>query len=154
MSGIMEFIRCARHGYHMDEPFEFNEGDREEMAGFDRAIDRIQRQKILRLRELAWRKGAAALKLENLKSESGEPFIKEEGYFCFQKAIAGNKTHCVEFAYLCSSMYDNAKICGWVKGKPTRKPYDDIGPMCGSAGVRYYCRICGNLLALEIIVNS
>lgn len=124
------------------------------MADFDRKINELQRQKMLKLRELARQKGLSALKLEDLKSECGKPFVEETGRGSFQIALAKDETKAghYEFAYLCASQYENPSgvvnkdTCGWVKGAPREELYDDIGPLCGSAGTRYYCIICGKMV--------
>ncbi len=130
--------------------FDFTESEKQELADFDRKINELQRQKILKLRELARQKGVSALKLEDLKSKCGEPFIEEKERDSYQRAVAQDKTkpHRYEFAYLCASKYEihpKENTCGWVKGEPREGSYNDIGPLCGSAGTRYYCIICGKM---------
>lgn len=138
-------------GLSEDHPLELTDDEKQELAGFDRKINELQRQKVSKLREFARQKGLSALKLEDLKSERGKPFIKETGRGSFQIAAAKDKTRAghYEFAYLCASQHENLlkagnkDTCGWVKGAPREEPYDNIGPLCGSAGTRYYCTICG-----------
>ncbi len=133
-------------------PFELTEEEKRELADLESKIGELQRQKVSRFRELAGQKGVSALKLEDLKSECGKPFVKEAG--CddsFQIAIAKDETRVghYEFAYRCASQYENPlgagnkDTCGWVKGAPRDELYNNIGPLCGSAGTRYYCTICG-----------
>lgn len=133
-------------------PLELTEEERRELVGLESKVGELQRQKVSRFRELARQKGASALKLEDLKSECGEPFIEEKERDSYQRAVAQDKTkpHRYEFAYLCASKYGirpEENTCGWVKGEPRRERYDDIiGPLCGSAGTRYYCTICGKMV--------
>lgn len=42
-------------------------------------------------------------------------------------------------AYQCSD-------CGIVVGKMVERRYDDLGPLCGSAGVEFVCNVCGKCL--------
>lgn len=83
------------------------------------------------------RQGIAALKLEYLKSESGAPFqeIKDNRY---KRAVSylSDQTTIGEEAYYCP--VDQ----WWIKGIPNSKPYDEIGPLSGSSGSRYYCKFC------------
>lgn len=149
--------RLFRHfsGLTDGHPFELTENERRELADFDRKINELQRQKTLKLRELARQKGVSALKLEDLKSECGKPFIEEMSTSSFKMAIAKDETKVghYEFAYMCASQYEsplgragNKDTCGWVKGAPREESYNDIGSLCGSAGTRYYCKICGKMV--------
>ena len=36
--------------------------------------------------------------------------------------------------------------CGIVKGEYTSSPYDNLGPLSGTAGLNYNCRLCGAFL--------
>ena len=134
--------------------FELTEDEKRELAGFDQKIGELQRQKELKLRKLARQKGISALKLEDLESECGQPFVEEKEHSIYRRAMARDKTDSLRFesAYLCASRYEapsrtgNKDTCGWVKGEPREERYDSIGPLCGSAGIRFYCRICGKMV--------
>ena len=137
--------------------------DKEEQIGlavFDAQLSIVLRQKVLYLREIAKRKRLTAPTLEELKSKSGKPFVevkstrmlgddyrsaeaKEEVSFGKAKLLLER----TEQAYLCyeSSIFskEDTDSCGWVKGMPVEKKYNDIGVLSGSAGIRFYCKICG-----------
>jgi len=127
------------------------------VSGFDATILIAQLKKRLYLREIAREKGIIAEKLEDLKSECGRPFLEEKGnswqrHDCKRAVVKKDATFgplTMETAYLCQDMYsifskeDTPDGCGWVKGKPHEKKYDEIGVLSGSRGIRYYCRICG-----------
>ena len=150
-------------GFHFSgsgtHSFELTDSERQELADFDLRINELQQRKVSKLRELARQKGVSALKLEDLKSECGEPFVEEVGHGSSKRAIARDKAnpHCPELAYLCVSEYEGLAgkdTCGWVKGEPRREQYDNIGPLCGSAGIRYYCIICGKMVGeLQLVVS-
>ena len=135
-------------------PFELTEEERRELADLESKIGEFKRQKVSKLRELARQKGVSALKLEDLKSECGKPFVEETDCGSFQMVIVKDEARIghYEFAYRCASQYENLfgagnkDTCGWVKGAPREEPYDNIGPLCGSAGTRYYCIICGKMV--------
>ena len=130
---------------------------------FEKAAAEAKKRQILR--EGARKRGTIANKLEDLKSESGEQFIEiESGKNPFgipkkiKAAVISGKTKSFsseEVAYLCRypnfHLWKNAlklekdpDTCGWVKGFPEKKWYDEIGPLSGSNGWRYTCRVCGN----------
>ena len=130
-------------------------GDKEmeRLESFDMEILIIKQKKKDYLREIAKNKGLIAEKLEDLKSENGKPFeeIKKKDSSSrynttdYRKAVAFP----LETAYLCHAMFikDDPDSCGWVKGEPHAKEYNTLGPLSGSAGIRYYCRICGKQIA-------
>lgn len=139
-----------------------NDDERRELAGFDVEISKLRQQKISRLRELAMQKGISALKLEDLKPECGKPFVEEarrdSGY---KRAIVRDETRSLypELAYLCASERDihfenKEDTCGWVRGEAREERYNNIGPPRGSAGIRYYCKICGKMVGELIEVVS
>src|SRR4030042_5918068 len=134
-------------------PF-LNEEEAKVAYGFDLAAFEMQTKKILYLREAARKKGITAERLEDLKSESGRPFVEEKSRgdcwgHNYRKAVVTEKKsfglHTVETAYLCRGMYskEDPDGCGWVIGSPIEKKYDEISILSGSRGIRYYCRICG-----------
>lgn len=43
---------------------------------------------------------------------------------------------------------------GWIKGEPLQTKYDEIGPLCGSRGFRYFCRVCDSMIAEVVTVRS
>lgn len=91
-------------------------------------------------KELLQLEGKIADSLKKLKSESGKPFVENQG------GGAGLKlafTKAGERAYFCKPEHSQSEGCGWVVGRPVRKSFNNIGPLCGSAGHRYICSICG-----------
>ncbi len=131
-----------------------NEDEKAELAKLNREIARLQTERISKLREFARQKGITAARLEDLKSECGQPFIEDESGFSYRRATAkgeGKSHRELEIAYLCASPYlmkgEDEYTCGWVKGNVIRKKYDEIGLMSGSAGTRYFCKICGKQVA-------
>ncbi len=148
-----------------DNPLGLDEKEKETLVAFDLEMLAIQKKKIAYLREIAREKGITASNLEDLKSESGESFREEKsdnrtwGHE-YRSAVVlrapGGSPHIAEMAYLCHSPYlkDDPDSCGWVKGIPVEKEYNDIGFLSGSAGVRYYCKICGKQIGEHRLVVS
>jgi len=99
---------------------------------------------------VARKKGIIAEKLEDLKSSCGDPFKEKERDSTrdYRKAMAGD----VEAAYFCPTAHIEG--CGWVKGFPNSERYNDIGCLSGSAGTRFYCQICGKLIAEHQFMRS
>ena len=54
---------------------------------------------------------------------------------------------CMMTAYKCGN-------CGYVPGIPRSKDYDEIGPLCGSAGVDLYCNNCNEHLGRRVCMVS
>lgn len=141
-----------------DPPLELDKNEKSELDNFDIAIMLAECDKIVRVREIARQKGLTAASLEDLKSESGELFVeidRQKTDHCLYHT-ASTKEKKNEIAYLCCSMYiDDSKTgCGWVKGSPTKFPYDEMGPMCGSKGYRHFCKICGKKIGETQLVVS
>lgn len=117
-------------------------------------INKLQAQDTEFLRTAARRLGWTADTLEDLRSEAGNPFVEEPQYGRERVRRAreqGGDEYNEEWAYLCVNPYawgfaDPPKGCGWVRGVPDERPYDDIGMLSGSAGTKDYCRICGGLV--------
>ena len=137
-------------------PLVLDEKEKKKVQSFDLEILKIQKERIEYLRSLAREKGIITSRLEDLKSKSGEPFIElqreREGHE-HREAKSSDKT---EVAYLCCGMYikEDKDSCGWVKGRPKEQEYDEIGVMAGSAGIRYYCKICGKEIGeLQIVLS-
>lgn len=141
-----------------DNPLILTDTDRGTLAGLDVEIASIQHKKILLLRKAARESGLTAPSLEELRSKSGKPFqeLKRHSDYSYRKAVVRRNTKPVNFieesAYLCQPMYAEMmpkgmiEECDWVKGNPAREVYDNIGPLSGSAGTEYYCKICGTLI--------
>jgi hypothetical protein len=135
-----------------------------EMAALNAKMGELSAKKLDLIRDSARRQGLIADKLQDLKSESGNPFIEEkprskgfggEGYRI--AVVKGKFGNAEEAAYLCEEMYSFGKDssgCGWVRGNPRTENYDDIGVLSGSAGVNYYCKICGRLIGRDVHVRS
>lgn len=124
--------------------------EQERVATFDREIAAAQARRTALLREIAKAKQLCAPDLTGLKSASGKPFEETTPRGSCRTAIVRGKTLLIgsvilEMAYLCHDRYAGADQdgCGWVKGKPVERKYNDIGPLSGSAGRRYFCGICG-----------
>ena len=138
-------------------PLVLDEEDKNKLRELDEKISRAKIQKILILREAARRRGLIADRLEDLKSKSGEPFVEKtprklRSHHLYRKAEVKRDSPfaSIEIAYNCRSMWEEMFLdkedmhdsCGWVKGNPIQKPYDNIGPLNGSAGYQYFCKIC------------
>ena len=144
------------------EQLVLTEAERERLAGFDRSMQMLQVQivaaqleRIACLREFARAHGFMTTTLEDLRSACGEPFIEDptsKQYKIYRRATARKKPSAaagkfpmsaVEEAYFCVSMYSLSDAgCGWVKGVPAGRLFDNIGPLSGSAGTRYFCKVC------------
>lgn len=119
------------------------------LAKIQHQIAKIEKKKMAKIRQIAWRTGVAALKLKDLKSEYGGFVVQKERYG-YQRALAikkeGEYVVDHEGAYQCvnefASLEEKGQTCGWVRGEPTKRKYDEIGPLSGSAGTEYFCRIC------------
>jgi hypothetical protein len=137
-------------------------GEKKILQGFNAEILLAQKKTMDFLRDVVRKKGISAERLEYLKSESGEPFVEEKSgenrsHGSYRKAAVkknlsgGLPVLEIESAYLCRPMdalslkekEDDTDSCGWVKGQPVEKNYDNIGHLSGSAGKRFFCRICG-----------
>ncbi len=139
-----------------DNPLILTDVNRGTLAELDAEIAGIQHKKILLLRKAARESGLTAPSLEELKSKSGKPFRELERQSSYKKAVVRRGTRPVNFieesAYLCQPMHAEMmpkgiiEECGWVKGNPVGGAYDNIGPLSGSAGIEYYCKICGTLI--------
>jgi len=140
----------------MKHPEHLTEKEKEEIRQLDLKIAAAQLKRASYLRDVFRSRGLIAPTLEELKSDSGEPFIREErirdvwGYD-YEKASAIKKTRVgllvKERAYLCREMFDekdgDPNGCGWVKGEPSPVLYNNISLLSGSAGTEYYCQLCG-----------
>jgi hypothetical protein len=150
--GMAAFADAIHHlAIRNQEPFSMTDEERVEIAVFDSAIAQAGTQRVKKMRELAWKKGAAALKLEDLKPKCGVPFGLGRPHCGYQRAQAFTLESIEpEMAYLCTSQYNpepDSDTCGWVKGEPRQSNYDNLGPLSGSAGARFYCRICNKQLS-------
>lgn len=120
-------------------------------------IAELQQQEATFLRDAAYRLGLAAKSLEELRSDAGNGFVEiEERYrrHDVRRAREENaERHKDEWAYLCANPYSFGREdqigCGWVKGIPDQRAYDNIGSLAGSAGTEDYCRICGALIGVN-----
>lgn len=141
-----------------DDPvIDLSQRERDDLNVFDVACTLAQANKERYLKELARRQGLAAMKLEDLKSKSGQPFVEDDQkktYLSYRTASTQESEY--EVAYLCRSRYfdDSQSRCGWVKGKPREAKYDDIGFLCGSSGYRQFCKICGEQIGETQLVVS
>jgi hypothetical protein len=148
--------RAKDRFYHFElfggDLFELTEEEKQELAVFTSVISELQRRKLAKLREFARQKGVAALELKDLKSGCGEPFIEEKCHSNYQRAAAKGKagSPSIEFAYRCAWKRElfpgSENTCGWVRGEPREEGYDNLGLLSGSAGRRFYCKICDKML--------
>ena len=139
-----------------NNPLILTDADERALGELNAEIVGIQHKKILLLRKAARESGLTAPSLEELRSKSGKPFQKLKQQSDYRKAVVRRDTQPVNFieesAYLCQPMYAEmtpkgmTEECGWVKGNPVGGAYDSIGPLSGSAGIDYYCKICGTLI--------
>ena len=154
--------------FHSKNPLVLDEEEEKIITSFDSRIIAIKGERTLYLRKIAREKGITASSLEELKHENGELFEEKEkeerGMYrkavslntSLEKALHISPFLCIaETAYLCHSMYsDDEDSCGWVKGDPIEEKYNNIGPLSGSAGVRFHCRICGKVIGDRKIAFS
>jgi len=154
-----------------DNPLILSEEEKQELARFNSQLSKIQGDKITYLREIARRKGITASTLKELKSKSGKPFVEVKSKRTFGQdyrtaAVKGEvpaelkklnlPMQIRETAYLCHEMYSKKKTdsCGWVKGNPIARSYDDIGILSGSAGTQFYCKICNKMIGDHVTIRS
>jgi len=149
-----------------ENPLILNGKEKKVLAGLNLEASAILRKRTLYLREVARRKGMTSATLEGLKSKSGKPFVEEKTKRSWGRdyrqatimgdSLAGLPPLAVETAYLCHSPYskEDPDSCGWVKGRPVEQEYDDISFLSGSAGTRYYCKICGKQIGEHRMIVS
>lgn len=109
---------------------------------------RIRAESIGREIKKARTEGKCFEKLEDIPPVAGHKHTFEkrdshtgvEAYRCLEKG-------CFEGAYRC-------ELCGYVPGEPSERPYDDMGPLCGSKGIDYLCKVCGTHLGTEVHMQS
>lgn len=93
----------------------------------------VEKQRRVYYIESGRRCGLTASKLEELKSNSGRPFIEERMQSRnFRRAMVMSEdgNYPVQYAYFCPANAEDSG-CGWVVGEPR---HDKKG---------YYCYICG-----------
>jgi hypothetical protein len=149
-----------------DNPLILTGKEKKTMAGFETQISAICQQKLDFLRGAARKKGITAATLDDLKSKSGEPFVEEKekkgwGHDYRMATVTADspitgKPLVTETAYLCCDMFSNNDSggCGWVKGQPIQRAYNDIGFLSGSAGYNISCKICGKLIGQHKTIMS
>ncbi|OGZ24341.1 MAG: hypothetical protein A2896_01765 [Candidatus Nealsonbacteria bacterium RIFCSPLOWO2_01_FULL_43_32] len=155
-----------------DKPIELNEDERKVVEALNMKLWAIQlatmKEKAQFLREVARRQGLIAPTLKELKSESGKPFVERKIKGIrrggdYRRAVVEDllmgRIRTVEIAYLCQSQPFLIKLakrkkdkdgCGWVKGRPVEKPYDNIGVLSGS----YHCRVCDKEIGRRVDIMS
>lgn len=131
------------------------------LAVLDQSLNFFLSAKLKFLREAHGNRGEIATTLEGLKSKRGRPFVPMERFpgRRYTQAVVQVEAPfslAVETAYLCKGIYqeEDPDSCGWVKGEPNERSYDDIGVLSGSAGHRYYCRICGKQIGEVYLIMS
>mgnify|MGYP001603471367 CR=1 FL=1 len=148
----------------MSTPSFLTEKEMMELVKIDFEISALRQKKINHIREIAYRKGIAAKKLEDFKSQKMKCFVENpnnsDGPDGVKFAAEADEKEDRPFdpketAYLCRPMHGNADGgCGWVKGTPSEQEYDDMDFLSGSAGIHYYCNICGELIGEHVRVIS
>jgi len=141
-------------GYYPDKDLDFNLTDEEKQALAELNKKQLEttKQKLAYTRELLRKKEIIAERLEDLRSKDGTLFLRETpGKYISAKAFDPSiNWRLQETAYLCHCQFipigEDPNSCGWVKGEPRREEYNEIGLLCGSAGYRYYCRVCNQLI--------
>ncbi len=120
-------------------------------------ISGLKTKEIFILREIARKKGIIARNLSDLgEFEEIKPGEKHPNPLLLPKKIKmamipGTdifKRNPEKVTYFCK------RGCGWVKGFPKEKWYNDLGLLSGSAGWVYLCHICGEPLAREKFIIS
>lgn len=145
-----------------EEGMEFTAEEQAILATLDQNLQSARSAKLEFLREAYKNRGEIAPTLEGLKSRSGKPFVlgREREltgmHGCASTIAKIPFPHQEEAAYLCRGIYQEEDLdsCGWVKGDPQEVPYNNIGILGGSAGSRYYCRICGKQIGEDRQVMS
>jgi hypothetical protein len=126
-----------------------------ELSGLNSRASAIEQERVTLLRQKAQELGLAAADLNELRSSRGNSFLAEEGdRASFKRAVEqGVDRFQAERAYLCAYPWFGSidlavDSCGWVVGSPLENRYDELRPerLAGSAGVRHYCRVCGQLV--------
>ncbi len=141
----------------------FSDEDKKELASleetletFNMAINMIEEEKKNLTRKVARRMGLASARLEDLKT-NGRSLVESSslskivGYRAARikgDPVALEDSH---FAYLCGG---EASGCGWVKGKPDTRTFNDITILSGSAGMNFYCWLCGGYMGKYDFVMS
>jgi len=139
----------------MEAQIKIDKKTQAKLNGLNAKIQAILQEKLTVIRTLARRQGIVAEKLEDLKSKSGLPFAIETGRSGYIGAAVKKNVSLgahvfvdiAEVAYFCPG-------CGWVKGSPKSTKYNDIGPLSGSAGINYHCKICEAFVGKEVHVRS
>lgn len=112
-------------------------------------ISKMQQEKLRMKRAAAQRQGLIAQKLQDLRSKSKKPFVKEKKKVLpggFQRAIVSEDGLIIKEAYLCQiTVFKKKNIgCGWVKGIPQSKSIDYTKREPGKQ--EYHCKICNRLI--------
>lgn len=137
---------------HSGEPVNWPQYVLEELAGIegDARIDLLRRW--------ARRLGYSADTPELLRSERGLEFREDDGgargrfpvRYAYEKE--SERRFGSEAAYWCGydPLFSGVIVgCGWVKGEPLAESYNNLGPLSGSAGVEYRCRVCRELIGRD-----
>ena len=152
----------------IDPPFALTDEEKTRLAKFEVPIAnlsaRIQwhlARRLRYLRQIAREKGIIAKKLKDLKTEDGYSFEESSprklDYRRIRQARAVGLPERLQrypFLYPRYKAYFCDQGCSWVRGVPGEKKYDDIGPLCGSAGIEYHCVICEGYLGQAALICS
>ena len=136
-----------------------NKGEQAEISALNEKMEELIIKKLDLIRSSARRQGLTSDNLNDLRSENGNPFIEEKvgdkgfGRNGYRIAVTKKEAGKIrETAYLCRNSEGDG--CGWVRGNPRIENYNDIGVLSGSAGVNYYCKICGRFIGKEALIMS
>ncbi|MCX9010886.1 MAG: hypothetical protein OIN66_07175 [Candidatus Methanoperedens sp.] len=139
--------------------FKLTDEQKREMARLEAASYIAQTKRIKIIRGVARALEITAKSLDDLRSEDGRLFIEiENAYGGYRQAICRTEDRSKapdQHAYFCQELYMPKGFgCDWVIGEPTQQDYNEIGFLCGSAGVRYFCRICGKEIGKVATMHS
>jgi hypothetical protein len=128
-----------------------NKEELSEMAAINSEGEILVQKRLILVRSAAKRQDLIAERLKDLKSQTGGKFIaqkrKERPYKEIRTAIVRENSIIVDNAYFCMG-------CNWVLGVPRTEDYDNIGFLSGSAGVNFYCKICGMKIGRFVTIRS
>jgi hypothetical protein len=138
-------------------PKEVEEGLKE----FNRKVSLLNSERLEFLREKARERGYTASSLDDLRSSKGTKFIEEIESYPRDLKMAREEDAAniwdAERAYWCG--FDGfgsgaTEGCGWVLGLPKQSSYNNLGPLSGSAGEEYHCKLCSSYLARDESIVS
>jgi len=123
---------------------ELEEKLKEKRGKFFRATRPIQNKINKRKLVLALESGFVVKRVRDMVSERGDSeFVRREES---RMQVYRNKQ---------LEEYVHCDVCKlYVRGEPREQRYNELGPLCGSAGTRYYCNFCNNQIGDDVKVCS